>query len=112
MKDIKSALEVFVDSSIKHSEATEQGDYKKANKNYDIIINTVKFLKSEDAMQQLLEYLSSPMIGVRLWSSYYCLPLNESEALKVLEDIEKSPGILSLTAETIIDEWKKGNLKY
>ena len=41
MKKITSndeALKLFEESSIKHSEASETGEYKKCNKNHDIII--------------------------------------------------------------------------
>lgn len=110
IKDIQKALEIFEDSCINHSEATEKGDYKKGNKYYSKIINSIDFLKKENAINNLKDYLSNPNIGIRLWSATYWLPINEQEATKVLEEIIKSPGINSLTAETTLSEWKKGNL--
>ena len=38
IKDIQTALEIFEDACIKHSEATEQGDYKTGNKYHSKII--------------------------------------------------------------------------
>jgi hypothetical protein len=112
IKDIQTALEIFEDACIKHSEATEQGDYKTGNKYHSKIMKAIAFLKSENAITNLKDYLSSPFIGVRLWSACYWLPVNEQEGIKVLEEIIKSPGINSLTAETTLSEWKKGNLKF
>lgn len=112
MKDIKTVLEIFEDSCIKHSEATKKGDYKTGNKYYSKIIKTGTFLKNENEISRLKDYLSSPFIGVRLWSACYWLPVNEEEGIKVLEEIVKSQEINSLTAETILSEWKKGNLKF
>lgn len=37
IKDVASALLMFEDAAKKHAEATEQGDYKQGNKNYDLI---------------------------------------------------------------------------
>jgi hypothetical protein len=112
IKDIKTALEIFEEACIKHSEATEQSDYKTGNKYYAKIFKAITFLKSENAISNLKNYLSSPFVGVRLWAAYYWLTVNEQEGIKVLEEIVKGSGIHSLTAETTLSEWKKGNLKF
>lgn len=111
MKDIKTALEIFEDACIKHSEATEQGDYKTGNKYYDQIVKAVNFLKNENEINTLKKYLSSPSVGVRLWTAYFWLGVDKKEGVKVLEEIVKRADIHSLTAETTLSEWKKGNLK-
>ena len=112
IKDIQTALEIFEDSCIKHSKATEEGNFKKANKYHSKITNVVKLLKIENAITSLEDYLSSPFESVRLWSAYYWLPVNELEGIRILEEISKSQGINSLNAEATISEWKKGNLKF
>jgi hypothetical protein len=112
IKDIKTALEIFEEACIKHSEATEQGDYKTCNKSYNTIVKAITFLKSKNAMSNLSDYLFNQHIGVRLWSACYWLPINEKEGIKILEEIIKSSGIISFTAETALSEWKKGNLKF
>lgn len=112
MKDIKTTLEIFLEAANKQAEATEQGDYKMANKCYDKIIKSIAFLKSENAIDKLLEYLADTSIGVRLWSACFVLPIDEGKGIKVLKDIVKTKGIHSLTAETTLSEWKKGNLKF
>jgi hypothetical protein len=112
MKDIKTTLEIFLEAANKQAEATEQGDYKMANKCYDKIIKSIAFLKSENAIDKLLEYLTDSSIGVRLWSASFLLPVYEEKGKGVLKDIVKTKGIHSLTAETTLSEWKKGNLKF
>lgn len=111
MKDIKTVLGIFEEACINHAEATEQGDYKNGNKYYNKIVKAVTFLKKENAINSLKDYLSSSLVGVRLWAAYYWLGVNEKEGIKVLEEIVKRKDIHSLTAETTISEWKKGNLK-
>ncbi len=112
ISSIETALKIFEEASTKQVEATEIGDYKNGNKNYDKIIKVISFLKTENSIESLLQYLSHSSIGVRLWSACYILPINEKMAIKVLENITKEEGIISLTAETTLNEWKKGNLKF
>lgn len=90
IKDIQSALEIFEDARIKHSEAIEQGDYKAGNKYHSKIMKAIAFLKNENAITNLKDYLSNPNIGVRLWSASYWLPVNEQEGIRVLEEIVKT----------------------
>jgi hypothetical protein len=109
--DTATAILKFEEAATKHAEATEQGDYKTANKNYAIIVKVVTFLKEHDEIQKLSELLSHSSDGVKGWAATYLLPLKEREAMKALGEIAKGSGIHSLTAETTISEWEKGNLK-
>lgn len=111
IKDIKTALDTFEEACSIHAEATENGDYKTGNKAYKNIIKAVNYLKNEDELTSLKNYMTNPNIGVRLWSASYLLTFDEPAATKVLEDIANGPGIHSLTAKTTLSEWKKGNLK-
>lgn len=111
ISDIKSAITLFQEAANKQAAATESGDYKAGNKSYNLISKAAHYLKSEDAISELKPLLCSCPVGVRLWSAYYLLPLYEKECLSTLEKIVEDDGIHSLTAETTISEWKKGNLK-
>lgn len=114
MKDIESALKIFLESAIKEVEATETGDFKTVNKCNKKITESMNYLKSKNEIYILKDHLSNPSVGVRLWVACYWLNINEKEGLTVLERIAKSKdsGIYSLTAETTLSEWKKGNLKF
>ncbi len=112
IKDIETALVIFEEAAIKQAEATESGDYKTGNKYYNEIRKAVDFIKSINAINELEPFLSHGSVGVRMWSACYYLPVDESIGLKVLEDIVKDSSIHSLTAETTISEWKKGNLSF
>lgn len=109
--DIESALGVFEESSLRHSDATEVGDYKAANKNYDSIVEATSFLKKQNAIDSLIPFLKHNFLGVRLWAASYLLPSYEKEATKTLQEISLKNGIHSLTAKTTLSEWQKGNLK-
>lgn len=112
IKDNEVALEIFERASIKQAEATEQGNYKVGNKCYKEIKKAIDFLKKNNALEILDICLNSHFVGVRLWAAYYLLPIREKESMKILEEIAQGTGIHSLTAETTLSEWRKGNLKF
>jgi len=111
INSVQIALQLFEESSVLQIDATERGNYKVGNKNYDKIIKAVEFLKSENSLDALLPYLSHNSAGVRLWAASYLLGFDEKNAIKILEELKKQKGIISLIAEATLDEWKKGNLK-
>ena len=110
IKDTETALLIFEESALKHAEATQQGDYKTANKSYALIIRVITYLKKQDAMQSLFQFLNHSSDGVKGWAATYLLPIEEKKAIRALEEIAKGTGIRSLAAETTLIEWKKGNL--
>ena len=107
---IKNVLLKFREAAVKHAEATENGDSKSANKNYAIISKAVVTLKEMNNMKYLNELLDDGSIGARLWAAAYLLPISEKKAIRVLQKIAARNDIHSLTAETIISEWKNGHL--
>ena len=112
INDIETALAVFEEAAIKQAEATEEGDYKTGNKRYNEITKATAFIKNEGAVDSLRQFLSHTSIGVRMWAACYLLPVDEKEGERVLKEIAKSSGIHSLTADTTLSEWKKGNLNF
>jgi len=108
--DIAVALSKFKEAAIKHSDATQRGDYKMANSAYATLRTAYAFLKEQSNIGKLSQFLDHQSTGVRLWAATYLLPVSESEGLRVLRQITKETGIHSLTAETTINEWLKGAL--
>lgn len=110
IKDISTALSLFEDAATKHAAATKEGDYKKGNKNYDIVLKAVSYLKEHGSVDKLLMYLNHDIVGVRLAASTFLLPKHEKKGIEVLEAISKSSDFFSFIAETTLSEWRKGNL--
>ena len=111
LKDTVTALNNFENAAIKHAEATELGDYKTANKSYDVISKAIAYLKEKNEIQFLSPFLNHPSVGVRMWAATHLLSVSENDSIKVLEQIAAETGIHSLDAETTLSEWRKGNLK-
>lgn len=111
IKNIEVALLVFEVAAIKYSDASEQGDYEVVNKNYNIGVQAITFLKQNNALGKLLTFLKKSPIGVCLAAATYLLPEYEEEAVKVLEEISKSSSFHSFEAQITLKEWRNGNLK-
>jgi len=109
--NIATALSLFEEAAAKHGEATETGDYRTGNKCWGVIDQAIKFIKEQNETSALSRFLDHRAVGVRLWAASYMLPINENEAIKVLEHISGQSGLNSLSARTTLSEWRKGSLK-
>ena len=110
-KDIQVVLAQFERAAFQHSLATEVGNYKVANKNYCLIEESVAALRNSGRLQLLSRFLSHDSIAVQVWAATYLLSVDEVAATATLEKIVKEEGFLSLEAETVLLEWRNGNLK-
>ena len=116
MRKIKSndeALRLFEESSIRHSEASETGDYKTGNRHHDIIVACILYLYDNQQLQLLEPFLEHPHVGVRLWAAFALLSVEKTKAENVLMDIQNgSFGIIGGNAMYTLKEWKNGKLKF
>jgi hypothetical protein len=110
-KDDLTALRVFEEAAFVQSEATEAGDYRKANRNSDKIAKAAAFLKEHNELYSLSALLQHESSGVRVWAAAYLLPIMENVAVQVLESIaDDEKGIQGLCAKTTLAEWRNGTL--
>lgn len=109
-KAIEKACLTFAEAATEQAKAMENGDYKKAKKHYKIMANSVRVLRETYNIKNISNLLDSKSTGARLWAATFLLPVFENEAMQVLQQIANEKGILSSTAKTTIDKWKKGIL--
>lgn len=110
--NIESAINTVIESSKKHAFASNTGDYKTANKHFDLTKKAINYLRENDGIVQLKELLVHSEVSVRVMVASYLLKHFEHEAILVLEEIaSKSIPIQSLDAKMVLQEWRKGNLK-
>ncbi|MEM9680914.1 MAG: DUF2019 domain-containing protein, partial [Bacteroidota bacterium] len=109
---VEKTIQMLVDASIEHGKASEDGDYKTGNKNYDIIVSAAKYLNENDSVNELLKLLNHENVSVQLWAATYLLEKYESEATQSLVSIsKKNITHYSFDAKITLEEWKNGNLK-
>ncbi len=97
-----------------HGQATERGDYRVGNKQYDLLVSLHKELKRRggEGRAAILSLMRSEDIGVRLWASTRALRFAPGLAEPALEEIASIPRSLNaFTAQMTLEEWRKGNLK-
>ena len=106
IKDLDTALKVYEATIVKQGETLEIGDYKTCNKCYDIHVGALAFIKEAKALHKLKPFLYHASRYLRICAAWDLLPVDEKEALQVLEQVAKTPGIFSIDAKHMIGDWK------
>lgn len=96
-----------------HGTATQQGDYKLANKSHDELLKIKKRLYAfgEDGVAVLLRLLYDEDDAISCWAATHLLPIKPDEAMCVLSALSQKRGIIAFDAKMVLCEWKAGRLK-
>ena len=103
----------YINAAMEHGQATLEGNYKVANKQYARLkIIFKKFEKDHLLADNLLETLfQNSNVSVRIWAATHALKLSirTNEAEKLLKEISRdnSLGIFRLDSEMVLKEWEK-----
>lgn len=111
IESIDQALKLFEEYSIKRGKALDNGDSKTANRCYDNIGKIVHLLREEKQLARLSVFYNHTNAFVRLVAAAYLLPVFEKESIKIMKEVSRENGIVSLNAKLTIQEWKNGNLR-
>lgn len=109
--EISKLINRFVTASIGHGEATRDGDYRSANRCFNIKTEVVSKLDELERRAALLELLDHQSSFVRCAAAARTLKIDEERATATLEELSKEPGLVGFDAEMILKEWRKGNLE-
>lgn len=103
----------YVDAAVTNGSAIDGGDYRMANRQYDVGVEISAEFRRRGSLaeQRLLELLAHENPWVRYWAATDVLRFAHSVAEPVLEGLAALPlSLVCLSAETILVEWRKGNL--
>ena len=119
MKDIDTIIDEYRNYAIMHWNASKEGDYKTANKNYSKLTKIYKtFVVNQELRETaLLKLLNDESYAVQTWAASHCLGLGEfkDSAIKCLEYISRlnSTEAPSFEAKMTLQVWKeKGSLSF
>ena len=114
MDKINVLLNKYIEAAIQHGKATEEGDYKSANKAFKVLKKVYDELKANQdfGVQKLSNLLNHEEEYVRLWASSHTLQVDTEKAKKTLIELTKKTGFLAFNAKMTLEEWEKGNLKF
>lgn len=112
IKEINTAVEIFRESAMEHSQASHEGNYKRANKSFNKLIKAAKYLRDKEALIELKELLENEEKGVQVWAATYLLSICENLAKEKLTSIQEADlPHYSFTSKMVLQEWEGGNLK-
>ena len=86
--DKKDALNKFLESAISYTELEGGENHKHLNKQFDKISNCAGFLKKNNELYELKQFLEDKNLGVVAWAAYFLLTVDEELAIKKLKMIE------------------------
>jgi hypothetical protein len=106
---VDDAIELFVKHARIQCESSLSGDNKTGSKSYDILNNCISFLSKNNKLDRLSAFLDDKDVSLRLWSASALLNTKTRKCKKVLKEISEGNnyGVLALTAETVLSEYKK-----
>ena len=111
LNNIELVISTIIDSSKKHAIASENGEYKIANKNFDIVKKAVVYLRENNGINNLKQLLTYDDESVKLMAATYLLKHFEKESIDVIENIAfQTISNQSFNAKMILQEWYKGNI--
>ena len=109
---IEKSLARYVNAAVAHGEAIQNGNYKVANKQHDVIMKSLHKLyvagKRGEALSALLDHRDP---HVRGWAATHLININTEKAIQVLEALLDEGGLVGFEAETTLKLWKECKLK-
>jgi hypothetical protein len=119
MKEREKIIEEYKDYAMLHWNASHEGDYKTANKNYDKLTKLFKILLNNQELREetLPQLLHDSDYCVQAWAAAHCLGLGiyQDEAISILEQISEMSAseAPSFEAKMTLKVWKeKGILTF
>lgn len=110
--DLHSLLAQYAAAAATHGQATESGDYEKANAAYGELEASYRELsrRGPEARRALLDLMDDSDLGVRCWAASHSLEVDAARAERVLEVLGESNSWIGLNARTTLQQWRHGKL--
>lgn len=101
-------------SAAAHGVATEQGNHRRANQQYDRLTAVYGELRSRGAGAQraLLPLLDDIDPHVQAWAAAHALEFAPDRGEPVLKRLASGSGVVSFNASMTLEEWKNGSLHF
>jgi hypothetical protein len=109
-----SLTQLFAEAASSNGRALDAANPRMANKQYDIRAAVYRELRSRgiEAQKTLLDLLHHPDPYVRCLSASRILEFDPKAAEPVLQELEKSPGLVGHIAEMTLKVWRQGELRF
>jgi hypothetical protein len=112
--EIEASIDRYAAAAAAHGEASERGDHKRANREFNVISGVYRGLRAKgpEAQSRLLRLLDHPNAAVRGWAASHALEFSSGAGEKVLQALIKDGGLPGFNAEMVLQEWRSGSLTF
>lgn len=101
---------LFIDAAVTHGDATERGDFVRANAAYVRMDELARSIR-RSGPGVFMELLEHSVPSVRAAAAFQLLPIEPVRASVVLTEVSKTPrSLVAFAAEMTLKEWKRGRL--
>lgn len=110
---IDQIVDEYRDAALQYAEATEAGDFTRANPAVDRIVQSVRALDllGSDARLRLQKLLGDANLHVVVWAATHLLKCDPVGAEEKLVEVSTGRTMASITARSILYEWRSGTLR-
>ena len=107
-------LDAYAEAARAHAKATLEANPEEANRQYHELHSVYAELRRRGPreIRRLAPLLSDPHAGVRLWAATHLLEVDPAGSESVLRELAKQGDLIGFSAETTLDQWRKGNLSF
>jgi len=108
---LESLIEKYRDAARRHGSGKT---VRTVNKAADEIATIHRELRERGsaALARLLPLLKDDDSSVRTWAAAHALTFAPTEAATVLKDLATAPGLIGISAEMTLREWRAGRLRF
>ena len=108
IKNVDDAIEKFKMAAIDNRVCAYNGNYRKANRAYDNLMQIKKYLLENNAIESLKTFYESSDLYLRLSAAVYLAPLDSENCYKIIKEImDADEGWASFDAKYTLKEWSK-----
>jgi hypothetical protein len=107
---VEELLARYAEAASEHGLASEQGDYRVANRQYATVAGVIDEMRRRgpDVEHAIVGLLIHPNPQVRVWAASHAREFAPEEARSSLQSVARGPkGVARLNAELMLQEWRK-----
>ncbi len=107
---MNNLIQKYIELTTEHGELMQNGDDKNGNMVHSKIGRIVLEIQQSDKETKIEYYklLDHSNTSVKCWTAIELIGTKENKSIDVLNNLSKEKGLISLTASSLIDMWKKG----
>jgi len=111
---IDELVEIYKNAASAHRRASDVGDFRKGNKEFDVVAAVYRELRKrgESAQRALLPLLEDEDLGVKVSVAARAMEFAPELGQPILEMLSRERGTVGLNASMVLKVWREGTLRF